>query len=182
MMMKTLINALLLVILPIFLFIGCNGQKTVQQRYMSKISIYYIDSLTEKGKKIRREFKEVGEEPYFSKPTILDIELEFDSTLPTRTDLQVQVSIDELYEPTGIYAFEKTLDRTLWVPNQVVHYTNGYIIDSKQKLSLEDISYKTAYYDHNLFFLKKGFRIVVLINDQSDGYVEVLTKEFLVGD
>lgn len=116
------------------------------------IKIYYHDNQTVKGMDVYREFKDIGESPFWSKPEKLDVVLTFNKT--TSTDNDIEVIIEELFEPTPLSnKVNKGILHKRWVPHQVVFSGNTNFI-REGKITVKNIAYQTAYFTDNLLFKK----------------------------
>jgi len=160
----------------VFLFVLSNN---VYGQILKGLEVYYHDDQSVKGKNIYREFKYVGDSPFWSKPDKLDIVLTFNNIIKP-VDNEIEVMIDELYEPTSLpgNSFKSISDKR-WVPHKVVYSANTNFI-KYGKILIKNCDYQTAYYLDNILYTKDGFRIVVVYHDKSTNKVERLVKTYLM--
>jgi hypothetical protein len=143
---------------------------------LKAVNIFYHDTITVKGKDTYRELTRVGENP-FAKPTSVDIRLTL-ATIPKSTNNDIEILIEELYEPTELGTSGDGLAKRTWVPHQVVFHGNtNFIKDGR--IEIKDIKYKTAYFIGSILYLKKGFRVVALFYDRETTKLERVEKDIM---
>lgn len=145
-------------------------------RQLKDISVYYIDSITNPKSVKYRKFEGVGDNVYWSKPTVIDIELTLYPKVYDQTDY-FEILIEELIVPTkDSITGRKSLKQETWVPIKTVYASTGRsVVDNK--ITVKGIDYETAYFLSSIAYEKKGFRVVgVYKKDKSQ--LEIVKREF----
>jgi hypothetical protein len=142
------------------------------------LKIFYHDTVTVKHRDSYRELTHIGDDSYFSKPERLDVVLTIGSK-PVPTRANIQIIIEELYQPTALSNNQKNgLKTKTWVPHEVVYSCNAGMIKNG-KIIVKGIDYQTAYFFDNMLYTKDGFRLVAAIYDEvSKKMVRVESKSF----
>jgi hypothetical protein len=130
------------------------------------IKVFYTDSTTNMDEKVYREFTYVGEFPYFSKPTIIDIVVELKDTLLSGV---IEVFIENYITPDTLAIIncknckELTVLKPYWGLEQVViHKHLSRKGEKLDKIEIKNVNHKTAYYTDSYFYGRGGFRIIVI--------------------
>ncbi|WP_462265369.1 hypothetical protein [Mucilaginibacter sp.] len=166
-----------------FIFL-CLVHNCVSGQVIKNIKVYYHDDQTTKNKNVYRELQKIQDNPIWSQPDRLDIEVIF-SSLINMKDYEnpeniIQVSLEELYQATSLGMRYSKLNKIgNWVPNQVLFSGNNNFVKGN-KLVIKDVKYQTAYFLSSLLYNKIGFRIVALYYRKDVDKVETLTKTYLL--
>lgn len=163
------------IILILFILVGYKEYKESFCQRLKDITIFYHDTVSVNGKSFYRELKQIGEDPFWSKPEEIDIVLTVEGKSKSAKE-KIEILIEELYEPSNLNQLFNTIKEKTWVPHKVIYSGNtNFIKDGKIKVS--NVSYKTAYFNSSLFYTKIGFRFVAIYYDATTRKIETIKEE-----
>lgn len=167
--------------LPFFLLLFSEAQPRTQIKpKVQKVRIFYYDMASNPTTKVYRELHNVGEEPYWAKPTTFDIVVDITGTSKS-VDEKLEISIEELQKPTGLAPSSKSIGGETWVLHKVVYSGNSRFILNNQ-LVVKGVQYKTAYFISSYLYTKSAFRVSCLFYDLSNKHISRAYREITYSD
>lgn len=145
---------------------------------IKNIAVFYNDDQTVKGKTTYRELAYIGDSPFWAKPEKIDIVLNFFSDKVQYPENEIQIIIEELYQPTALANNPNwRVNDKRWVPHTVIFSGNTNFIKSK-KIIVKNCQYQTLYYANNILYNKLGFRIVAIFHNNKTNKLERTVKTY----